>query len=47
MKSVFEKKGLRLPNKCITPLKHGYRPELDCPMVSGNGWFIEVDYRNR
>ena len=30
VESVLEKKGLRLPNKCVTPLKHGYRPEYDC-----------------
>ena len=22
--------GLRLPSKCVTPITHGYRPELDC-----------------
>ena len=26
---VLEKKGLRLPSKCLTPLSNGYRPELD------------------
>ena len=25
----LNKKGLRLPSKCITPLQHGYKPELD------------------
>ena len=25
----LEKKGLKLPSKCITPLSNGYRPELD------------------
>lgn len=25
----LEKKGLRLPSRCITPLSHGYKPELD------------------
>ncbi len=25
----LEKKGLKLPTKCITPLSNGYRPELD------------------
>ena len=25
----LQKKGLRLPSKCITPLKFGYKPELD------------------
>ena len=25
----LKKKGLRLPSKCVTPLKHGYKPELD------------------
>ena len=26
---ILAKKGLRLPSKCITPLKGGYKPELD------------------
>ena len=27
---ILQKKGLRLPSKCFTPLKSVYRPELDC-----------------
>ena len=30
IESVLERKGLRLPKRCITPLKDGYRPETDC-----------------
>eukprot|EP00957_Ditylum_brightwellii_P168542 12828920-Ditylum_brightwellii.AAC.1 len=29
VESIFEKKGLRLPSKCVTPLLCGYKPELD------------------
>ena len=29
VESILEKKGLRLPSKCNTPLQFGYRPELD------------------
>ena len=29
IESVLAKKGLRLPSRCITPLKGGYKPELD------------------
>lgn len=30
VEETLEKKGLRLPSKCITPLRQGYKPELDC-----------------
>lgn len=26
----LQKKGLRLPSKCISPFTHGYKPEMDC-----------------
>jgi len=26
----LQKKGLRLPSKCLTPTSHGYKPEDDC-----------------
>ena len=45
VESVLQKKGLRLPGKCITPLKHGYRPELDCTnelKVDGMQWYQEI-----
>lgn len=29
VEEALEKKGLRLPNKCYTPLPPDYRPELD------------------
>ena len=29
VEKVLADKGLRLPSKCITPTRHGYRPELD------------------
>ena len=35
---VLEKKGLRLPSKCLTPLSNGYRPELDVsPELKADG----------
>ena len=39
------KKGLRLPSKCTTPLKHGYKPELDCTgelKADGLQWYQEM-----
>ena len=29
VESVLEKRGLRLPKKCVTPLRCGYHPEID------------------
>eukprot|EP00957_Ditylum_brightwellii_P031299 2372590-Ditylum_brightwellii.AAC.1 len=29
IESILEKKGLRLPSKCVTPILCGYKPELD------------------
>jgi len=26
----LNKKGLRLPTRCELPIRHGYRPEMDC-----------------
>ena len=35
---VLEKKGLRLPSKCLTPLSSGYRPEMDTsPELKADG----------
>ena len=33
---VLEKKGLRLPSKCLTPLSNGYRPEMDTSPEMGS-----------
>ena len=30
VEDTLSKRGLRLPSKCFTPLKCGYKPELDC-----------------
>ena len=30
VEEILSKKGLSLPTKCFTPLKSGYKPELDC-----------------
>ena len=27
---ILEKKGLRLPSKCVLPLSNDYKPEIDC-----------------
>jgi hypothetical protein len=45
VEDILTKKGLRLPSRCITPLKHGYRPELDCtPELKADGlqWYQEM-----
>ena len=26
----LKKKGLRLPTKCALPIRHGYKPDMDC-----------------
>ena len=42
---ILQKKGLRLPSKCFTPLKSGYRPELDCTnelKADGGHWYQEI-----
>ena len=34
----LKKKGLRLPSNCVTPLKNGYRPEMDVkPELKSDG----------
>ena len=30
VEETLAKKGLRLSTKCNLPIKHGYRPEMDC-----------------
>ena len=30
VEETLRHKGLRLPSKCVSPLSHGYKPELDC-----------------
>ena len=52
IEDVLAKKGLRLPSKCITPLKGGYKPELDrtCELKADEvqfyqeeiNWFTEM-----
>ena len=45
VESVLDKKGLRLPARCVTPLKCGYRPELDCThelKKDGLQWYQEI-----
>ena len=41
----LEKKGLRLPSKCVSPTTHGYRPEMDCTAelkADGLQWYQEM-----
>lgn len=45
VEDVLEKKGLRLPSKCVTPLRSGYKPELDCTgelKADGLAWYQEM-----
>ena len=45
VQDVLQKKGLRLPSKCITPLRSGYKPELDCTgelKADGLQWYQEM-----
>ena len=30
VESILERKGLRLPSKCVLSLSNGYKPEMDC-----------------
>ena len=30
IEDILKKKRLRLPSKCMTPFRSGYKPELDC-----------------
>ena len=42
---VLEKKGLRLPSKCVTPFTTGYRPEIDTtPELKADGvqYYMEL-----
>jgi hypothetical protein len=45
VEDVLQKKGLRLPSKCTTPLQSGYKPELDCTgelKADGLQWYQEM-----
>lgn len=45
VEDVLQKKGLRLPSKCVTPLRSGYKPELDCTgelKADGLQWYQEM-----
>ena len=45
IEAVLKKKGLRLPSKCVTPLRSGYKPELDCTgelKADGLQWYQEM-----
>ena len=35
VEKMLNDKGKRLPNKCVTPLKSGYRPEEDVSQELG------------
>ena len=38
VEECLNKKGLRLQNKCVTPLQSGYKPELDdTPELKSDG----------
>ena len=41
----LNKKGLRLPTKCNIPIRHGYKPDMDCTgKLKANGlqWYQEM-----
>ena len=41
----LKKKGLRLPTKCNLPIRHGYKPEMDCTgklKADGLQWYQEM-----
>ena len=45
VEEVLQKKGIRLPSKCYTPLSSGYRPELDATAelkAGGVQWYQEL-----
>ena len=45
VEETLAKKGLRLPSKCITPISHGYRPEMDATgelKPDGVQWYQEI-----
>ena len=45
IEEVLNKKGLRLPKKCVTPMSSGYRPEQDVTAElkkEGLRWYQEI-----
>ena len=45
VEDVLQRRGLRLPSKCITPLQSGYKPEVDCTAelkADGLQWYQEL-----
>jgi len=45
IEDILKKKGLRLPSKCITSFRSGYKPELDCTgelKADGLQWYQEL-----
>ena len=45
VENTLADKGQRLPSKCLTPIIHGYRPELDATAeLKENGvtWYQEL-----
>ena len=43
--TILDKKGLKFTSKCVTPLKHGYSPELDFTvelMSDGVQWYQKI-----
>jgi len=45
VEDILEKKGLKLPSKCVTPLSNGYKPEFDCTTelkADGIQWYQEI-----
>ena len=45
VEETLAKKGLRLPSKCLTPISHGYRPEMDATgklKSDGVQWYQEI-----
>ena len=41
----LKKKGLGLPTKCNLPIRHGYKPEMDCTgklKADGLHWYPEM-----
>jgi len=45
VEDTLQKKGLKLPSKCITPLRSDYKPELDCTgelKADGLQWYQEL-----
>ena len=45
VEAVLQLKGLRLASKCVTPLKSGYKPEMECTnelKKDGVQWYQEI-----